>query len=217
MPPFGIQEVFFFCQQQALGFKHKPMFQFCNPKSTGSGVTHGELGLQCDVQRLQTFVFCCFMCSIIPSVPQKSSVFLAALERLLSSSHYTRARRRSLGFYTNLFAVPMLIRRHLAYSGPQGSCQISKGMEIQALIYLVSDCFASPVGFIYLDIRKMPTCTSGFYSLTNSFYINCLWRCHFCLSTAPSVFTKMLAPVLGLLRTLDNPIVGYLDDLPLRE
>lgn len=39
----------------------------------------------------------------------------------------------------------------------------------------------------------------------------------FVLSTAPSMFPKVLTLVLGLLRTQDIPDVGYLDNLLLRQ
>lgn len=38
----------------------------------------------------------------------------------------------------------------------------------------------------------------------------------FGLSTAPQVFTKVWAPILGLLRIQGMPILGYLDDLLLK-
>lgn len=171
--PFGIQEVFSFVGSKPWAF---------NRSLCSSSVTLSLLGLDGVKYSLQlsvlwkswttgfamwcpefTNLFCCFMCSKIPSVPQTFAVFLAALERVLSLGHYTRARRSEISWLLYQLCSSSANRRHLAYSVPQGSCQISEDMEIQVLIYLVSDCFALPVGFIYSDIRKMPTCTSRIF------------------------------------------------------
>lgn len=114
-------------------------------------------------------------------------------------------------------SVPQVKQRHPVYSRPQGFHQIPG-------VHPASDYIASSGGLPGFSHYQWCLPTQSDFPASTIFSVlhspgspPPVCSCLSTFFTAPKVFTKLLAIVLVFLRTLNNPIVWYLDSLLLRE
>lgn len=127
----------------------------CGHLNSGS---RRRLVLQCGGQKLQggRGCFCCFpslrlLHSKVSSESQKQVGFFDFGEAALSGGHHVQTRRREVFVLACLW-----FPSQTETSGPQGSKQIPKGLEIQHSVYLFVDCVTLSVAFLTsVDIKDV--------------------------------------------------------------